>query len=73
MNIAPKEEDAPMFALVKVQMKLGAGLCFMVVSNNIICMALDNNHVLRIDLARAQEIEGKVEKRKRGVEEMERK
>jgi len=47
-----------MFALTKVQFKLGAKLLYMVVSNNIIAMALDNNHVLRIDLEKAHEVDG---------------
>jgi len=56
--MAPKEEDSAMFQLSKVQYKLGAGLVYMAVSNNIICMALDNNHVLRIDLDKPHEVEG---------------
>jgi len=47
-----------MFALTKVQFKPSGALVSMVVRNDIIAVALDNNHVLRIDLSNPAEIEG---------------
>jgi hypothetical protein len=47
-----------MFALSRVQFKPAAALLHLVVRNDIIAVALENNHVLRIDLANPSEIEG---------------
>ena len=56
--VANIDEIAPMFALSKVQFKPTGTLLHMVVRNDIIAVALDNNHILRIDLSNPAEIEG---------------
>ena len=47
-----------MFALSKVQFTPSGTIMHMVVRNDIIAVALDNNHVLRIDLSNPKDIEG---------------
>jgi len=43
---------------IQVQFKLMGQLKHLAVSNDVISMALDNNHILRIDLAKPQDVEG---------------
>ena len=56
--VASIDEAAPMFALSKVQFTPSGTIMHMVVRNDIIAVALDNNHVLRIDLSNPKDIEG---------------
>ena len=58
MPVANIDEEAAMFALTKVQFKPSGALVSMVVRNDIIAVALENNHILRIDLSNPAEIEG---------------
>ncbi|KAK9761063.1 tethering complex subunit [Basidiobolus ranarum] len=52
-----KVEEADIFALDRVQFQLPAPLISVQVSNNILVMALENNHILRINLQEAHDVE----------------
>ena len=54
------EDDSRVFALDRVQFQFPAQLRTMAVSNEILIMALETNHILRIDLQQAHEVEGEV-------------
>ncbi|KAK9767863.1 tethering complex subunit [Basidiobolus ranarum] len=50
-------KETEIFTLDRVQFQLPAPLISMQVSNNILAMALENNHILRINLQEAHDIE----------------
>ncbi|CAG8582248.1 14325_t:CDS:10 [Acaulospora morrowiae] len=51
------EDDSRIFTLDRVQFQFPAPLLAMAVSNEILIMALENNHILRIDLQQAHDVE----------------
>ncbi|RUP49144.1 Pep3/Vps18/deep orange family-domain-containing protein [Jimgerdemannia flammicorona] len=51
------QDDARIFSLDPVQFPFPDPLVAMAVSNNVLAMALETNHVLRIDLQQAHEVE----------------
>lgn len=55
------EDDSRIFTLAKVEYPIPSRLSVMAVSNNILFMAIDTMHLLRIDLDRAEEVEGKAQ------------
>lgn len=56
VSILPTIEEEPMFKLSQVKYKPPASILHVVVSNNVLCMGLSNNHVLRIDLNKPQDV-----------------
>ncbi|CAG8481720.1 2636_t:CDS:10 [Diversispora eburnea] len=51
------EDDSRIFNLDRVQFQFPAALTAMAVSNEILIMALETNHILRIDLQQAHDVE----------------
>ncbi|CAG8443250.1 6027_t:CDS:10 [Acaulospora colombiana] len=51
------EDDSRIFTLDRVQFQFPAALIAMAVSNEILIMALETNHILRIDLQQAHDVE----------------
>ena len=52
------EDDSEIFSLDRVQFQFPAPLVAMSVSNEVLVMALETNHILRIDLQQAHDVEG---------------
>ncbi|KAG0207106.1 hypothetical protein BGX28_001582 [Mortierella sp. GBA30] len=57
VNTGRNEDDSRIFTLAKVEYQIPSKLSAMAVSNNILFMALETMHLLRIDLDKAQEVE----------------
>ncbi|KAF9974592.1 hypothetical protein BGZ73_001990 [Actinomortierella ambigua] len=57
VNTGLAEDDSRIFTLDRVDYSIPGQLVSLVVSNNIMIMALDNMHLMRIDLQKANEIE----------------
>ncbi|KAF9575733.1 hypothetical protein EC968_001923 [Mortierella alpina] len=57
VNTGRNEDDSRIFTLAKVEYQIPSRLSAMAVSNNILFMALETMHLLRIDLDKAQEVE----------------
>ena len=53
----PEEDEGAIFVLDRVQYKPSSMYNRMVVSNNIICLMLENNSIVRLDLGNAKEVE----------------
>ncbi|CAG8443951.1 10866_t:CDS:10 [Ambispora leptoticha] len=51
------EDDSRIFTLDRVQFQFPAALVAMTVSNEVLIMALETNHILRIDLQQAHDVE----------------
>lgn len=64
-NGIPILEDAPIFSVERVQLQFAIAADFVAaqVANNVIVLALSNNRVLRIDLNRPEDIDGKLSTR----------
>ena len=57
VNLNLPGDQAPMFALEKVDYRPD-GLRHLVIANNTLCMALENSHVIRLNLSNPQDLEG---------------
>ncbi|KAF9187387.1 hypothetical protein BGZ50_001965 [Haplosporangium sp. Z 11] len=57
VNTGRSEDDSRIFTLAKVDYQIPSRLSAMAVSNNILFMAMETMHLLRIDLDKAHEVE----------------
>lgn len=60
MNTGLVDDESRIFTLDKVDYQIPSRLSAMAVSNNIMIMAMETMHLLRIDLQRQHEIEGRL-------------
>lgn len=58
MNAGLSDDDSRIFTLDKVEYQIPSRLSALAVSNNILFMAMETMHLLRIDLDRSHEVEG---------------
>jgi len=58
VNAGLSDDDTRIFTLAKVEYQIPSRLSAMAVSNNILFMAMETMHLLRIDLDKAHEVEG---------------